>query len=697
MPFVMVLALAVQTLAPAPATAAVPAWTTYRHDAARSGIDPDSTSPVTPSQVWQTPALDGEVYAQPLVYGPYVYLATENDTVYKLVAATGAVVWSKHLATPEPSSEAPCGDIAPTIGITGTPVIDPVTNRIYAVGAVSVSGVVRHELFGLDLGSGQPIAGFPIVVDPPFPAGGTPVNQLQRSGLALDGGRILIAFGGNDGDCSTYWGWVVSAPTNGSTALGAFQVDRDYHDGALWGGGNAPAINSAGDAFVATGNGNGDTTTDPEYGDSVVELNSLATPLDSWSPPDWQALDSGDLDLGSSMPTLLPGGYVFQSGKDGNGYLLNGAALGGVASPVAEASGFCAGGVSDGGSVYDSADSTVYAACSAGLKALSLGTGSPPSLAAEPGFSAPSAATGPPMIAGGLVWATNYSSDTLYGLAPSSGAITSRFTIPEQGSQVNHFASPSAGGGDLFLASGDQVTAYKIALPPPPSATRTTLVSSANPAKTGTTISLTAAIAPAPDAGTVGFTDGGAPISGCARIDISPATAGRAICRTAFTRAGRNTVVATYSGDAYYATSASTPVSESITSANSGPGKRGASSRRVPRISHVSISPRRVRVHHDATLRLTLSEAATIHVAITQVRHGHQSRRRCSVKAHRGKRCRLRVTLLRRRFHARARRRAFRLPLHRLAAGHYTALIYATNREGRRSRTIRVTFTITQP
>jgi outer membrane protein assembly factor BamB len=233
--------------------AAIPSWTSYRHDAAGSGVDPDSTSPLAATQAWQTPGLDGQVYAQPLVYGSYVYVATENDSVYELDAATGAVVWSQHLATPESASAAPCGDIAPTIGITSTPVIDPTTGRIYAVGAVSESGAVHHDLFALDLGSGQPIAGFPIAVDPPYPSGGAAVNQLQRPGLALDGGRVLIGFGGNDGDCNTYWGWLVSAPTDGTTALGSFQADAGGDEGAIWGGGNAPVIDAAGSVFVRPG------------------------------------------------------------------------------------------------------------------------------------------------------------------------------------------------------------------------------------------------------------------------------------------------------------------------------------------------------------------------------------------------------------------------------------------------------------
>ncbi len=465
----LTLALAAVALTAASAGAA-PAWTTYRHDAGQSGSDPDSTNPVTPGQAWQTPALDGEVYGQPLVYGSYVYVATENDTIYELDPATGAVQWANHLAAPEPSSAAPCGDISPSIGITSTPVIDTSTNRIYAVGAVSAFGAVYHELFALDLSSGQEVPGFPMVVDPPYPSGGSAVNQLQRPGLALDGGRILIGYGGNNGDCGTYWGWLVSAPTSGSGGLGYFQVDPGYHAGAIWASGNAPPVEASGNVFVATGNGRGDSSSNPQYGDSVVRLNASASPLDWWAPTNWQSLDASDADLGSSMPTLLPGGYVFQTGKDHNGYLLNGNALGGVSSPVAQVSGFCPGG-SFGGSVYDGTNSTIYVACNGGLKALSLGSASPPSLAVKAGFSAPAGATGPPMIAAGLVWVTNYSTGTLYGLDPASGAVASQFSIPENGSAVNHFSTPSAGGGQLFVGSGNQVTAYTIAQPPPPTST----------------------------------------------------------------------------------------------------------------------------------------------------------------------------------------------------------------------------------
>jgi Big-like domain-containing protein/putative pyrroloquinoline-quinone binding quinoprotein len=696
---VIAVALAVQAALGAYASAAIPAWTTYRHDAARSGIDPDSTSPLTPSRAWQTPALDGELYGQPLVSGSYVYVATENDSVYKLAAATGAVVWSEHLATPERSSVAPCGDISPSIGVTSTPVIDPATERLYVVGAVSTSGVVHHELFALGLSSGQPIPGFPITVDPRYPNGGAAVNQLQRAGLALDGGRILIGYGGNDGDCNTYWGWLVSAPTDGTTGIDSFQVDTSHTAGAIWAAGNAPPLDAAGDVFIATGNGIGNSSSDPEYGDSVVKLNGSASPLAWWAPPDWQSLDSTDADLGSSMPTLLPGGFLFQSGKDGNGYLLNSTALGHVSSATAEVSGFCPGG-SFGGSVYDPGNSTIYAACAGGLRALSLGSGSAPSLAPKPGFSAPSGATGPPMIAGELVWVTNYSSGTLYGLDLSSGATSRQFLIPENtvqgGSDVNHFASPSAGGGRLFVASGDQVTAYTIAQPPAPAATTTTLTSSANPVPAGTAVLLTAAVTPPPDGGTVTFTDAGSPIAGCSSIGVSAATAGQAVCQTTLAQAGTHNLAASYSGDAFYAPSASAGFAESVTSGTGSAGGGGASGGgpHSPVISHPSISPRRFTATHAATLRLSLSEAATLTVAITKPGHGHVVGHGCSLRVHRGRPCLVRVTLVRLHFHARAGRNAFKLSLHRLATGQYTAFVYASDSAGRRSPTIRLTFTI---
>jgi len=52
------------------------------------------------------------VYGQPLIVGDRVFAATENDTVYALNSATGAVVWSAHVGTARPCSSSETVTIA---------------------------------------------------------------------------------------------------------------------------------------------------------------------------------------------------------------------------------------------------------------------------------------------------------------------------------------------------------------------------------------------------------------------------------------------------------------------------------------------------------------------------------------------------------------------------------------------------------
>jgi outer membrane protein assembly factor BamB len=456
--FATVLACLFMGLVPASALAGVPAWTTYRHDGSRSGIDPDSVSPVAPSQVWQSAPLDGPVWAEPLLYGSTVYVATENDTVYALNAADGAVLWQQHLATPVDPSHLACGgDIYPAVGITSTPVIDPSTGRIYVVADTWNGSSASHQLYALNLSDGTIGVG-PVNVDPP---GSTPSAQLQRAGLALDAGKVIIGYGGNDGDCGTYHGWLVAVPEGGGP-LQTFEVDRNTREGAIWGSGNAPAVDSAGDIWISTGNGSGAW----DYQESVIKLDSNLNRLDWWSPLNWSSLDSHDRDLGSSMPVLLPDGLVFEIGKAGEGYLLNASNLGRTnTGPPLYSAPVCNG--SWGGAIY--VNGVIYVTCADGLHALSLNTGND-TFAPLSGWQLNSGAVGPPIFAGGLVWTAGASANSqtggLYALNPATGAT---MFYADLGS-YEHFATPSAGGGLLFVASqGDsttgpaEITAFRIA------------------------------------------------------------------------------------------------------------------------------------------------------------------------------------------------------------------------------------------
>jgi outer membrane protein assembly factor BamB len=434
-------------------------WTTYHHDAARSGVDPDSTSPLTPSRAWQSALLDGPIWGEPLVYGSDVYTATENDTVYALNAASGAIVWHTHLATPVPSGSLPCGDIGPTVGITSTPVIDPSTGRIYVVADTWDGSSAAHELYGLNLSDGSVGVG-PVGVDP---RGSVPLDQLQRAGLALDAGKVIIGYGGNDGDCGTYHGWLVAVSEAGGS-LQTFEVDASGSQGAIWGAGNAPAIDSAGDIWVSTGNGNSSSI---DYQEAVIKLDSNLNVLDWWAPTNWKTLDNNDTDLGSTMPLLLANtGLVFEIGKQGIGYLLSASHLGSaVGTPVYQAQA-CSG--SWGGGIY--VNGVVYVACADGMHALALNTANA-TFAPLSGSSVNSNAVGPPIFAGGLVWAAGatatHQDALLSALNPQTGATA--FSANLHG--FEHFATPSAGDGLLFVANqmgsgGDQITAFRIANTP---------------------------------------------------------------------------------------------------------------------------------------------------------------------------------------------------------------------------------------
>src|SRR5208282_5567005 len=79
----------------------------------------------TSVRAWTSPTLDGQLYGEPLAFDGRVYVATENDVVYALSAATGAIVWSARLGTPlTAGTHLLCSNIIPNVGITGTPVID---------------------------------------------------------------------------------------------------------------------------------------------------------------------------------------------------------------------------------------------------------------------------------------------------------------------------------------------------------------------------------------------------------------------------------------------------------------------------------------------------------------------------------------------------------------------------------------------
>ena len=458
------LSLALTTGWLSPPASAEPSWTTYHRDPQRSGADPEAGTPQTPTLAWHSPELGAPIWSQPLVLGSHVYVATVGDKVFSLDAATGAIVWEKSVGTPVPSSALPCGDITPTVGIVGTPVIDPATNVIYAVADTWDGTDAHHELVGLSLSNGAEV--LRTAVDPP---GAESKAILQRTALNLDAGRVVFGYGGNDGDCSSYVGAVVAAPEAGGPPL-YWQVPVSLPSksgGAIWAPAG-PTVGPEGDIYATTGN-----PVPPEgkpgpydYSDSVVQLDASLNPLGSFEPPNWLEEGENDLDLSSAGAQLLPGGLLFQAGKDGRGYLVAESTMAGKPGAGAVFEGqVCGGSGSFGGDAF--AGGVIYIPCTSGVQALAYNE-------AAHTFSSlwkgPVDAFGPPTVSAGTVWdiasgGFKGGGTTLYGLDPASG--TARYTLTLPSPVADHFASPSAAGGKLFLATGSSETAYQIATPVP--------------------------------------------------------------------------------------------------------------------------------------------------------------------------------------------------------------------------------------
>jgi outer membrane protein assembly factor BamB len=398
-----------------------------------------------------------------------VYVATENDTVYAFDAATGALVWQKSAGRAVPGGVLPCGNVDP-VGISSTPVIDPVTDTIYVVAETwdgSNPQSITHQLVGFSTVDGSVVSG-PVGVDP---AGSPPSLEFQLAGLALDGGNVVIAYGGLAGDCGSYHGWMVTAPEAGGP-LNSYEVDSGPgdHGGGIGGSGAAPVVDSSGDIWVTTGTGFSGSTYDGQ--ESVVKLDPNLNVLDHWTPANWQALDAGDVHLDGTQPLLLPGGLVFQLGTDGNGYLLSASNLGGTgAAPLVKLH-VCANTVPAMGAAY--AAGVIYVTCPDGISAYSLDT-TAQTLAPLAGWTNNAHATGPPIIADGLVWSANAANGTLYGIDPSTGATTFSASL----GSFAPYTAPAAGGGTLFAANGNQLTALTLPSGPPS-------VSIAAPASNGT-------------------------------------------------------------------------------------------------------------------------------------------------------------------------------------------------------------------
>jgi len=413
-------------------------WPVYHHDLARSGVSSDQTALGNVRHAWTSPRLDELVYAQPLVVGNSVIVATEGNTVYSLDATNGAIRWHKNLGSPVDGGSLPCGNINPS-GITGTPAIDAAAGIIYVV-AYLRSGP-HHELFAMNLSDGS--VSWHRTIDPP---GLSAVVEQERGALAVANGRIYVPFGGLFGDCGPYKGAVVASSEDGVSSLLSYVVPTS-REGGIW---NPAGVVVESFAALLFTTGNTASTGGFDFGNAVIRLRGNLKLVDYFAPTDWAALNAGDVDLGSVDPVIVSDTRILAVGKAGIAYLLHGETpvnLGHIGGEIASKK-VC----SRAFGQPATRGSMVFVTCEDSLVALHTGESTLSIAWRNAGGS------GPSIIAAGAVW-TMKSSGRLIALNPASGKV---LFSTDLGAPATRFISPSAAGGRLFVADGNRIVAFAL-------------------------------------------------------------------------------------------------------------------------------------------------------------------------------------------------------------------------------------------
>ena len=369
---------------------------TWRYDLTHAGQNTSETL-LTPANVNVTSfgklftvAVDSTLYAQPL-YVPgltmsdglahnVLFVATENDSIYAFDAdsnggANTSPIWhitlldaahgagSGATAVPaDPQGIAPQGDIGPTIGITGTPTINPATNTMYVVGNTYEQGIYFSRLHAINIITGAEqsspvVQTSPVVISATVPGTGIgssggqlsfdPLIENQRPALDYYNGYVYIGYAAH-GDIGPFHGWLFAYDATTMAQSAALCLSPNGDGAGIWASGAGMPIDddaTGGRMFVATGNGTHTTyppfSTSTELGESVVDFNLAnggITPTDAFTSFNYQTLNDGDIDQGSGGVLMIPDQegsnphILVQAGKEGRILVLNRDSLGGYAA-----------------------------------------------------------------------------------------------------------------------------------------------------------------------------------------------------------------------------------------------------------------------------------------------------------------------------------------------------------------------------
>ena len=344
---------------------------TYHNDNARTAqnltesILTPATVNATQFGLLRTLSVDGLVDAQPLIVTGLavggqmrnvVYVVTEHGSVYAFDADTGTSLVHRSLV---PSGETTsdsrgCGQVAPEIGITSTPVIDRLAGAhgtLYTV-AMSKDGAGHYlqRLHALDLVTLAEQSQSPIIVQGTFPGTGAnssggnvvfdPAQYKERTGLLIVNGTVYTAWASHC-DIQPYTGWVMGYDLTSLAQTRILNVVPNGSEGAIWQSGGGLAADTQGNVYALVANGTFDTTLDSagrpsqgDYGNAFIKISTANALVvsDYFAMSNATSESAADVDLGSGAPMLLPDqqdstGAVRHlavgAGKDGHLYVVN--------------------------------------------------------------------------------------------------------------------------------------------------------------------------------------------------------------------------------------------------------------------------------------------------------------------------------------------------------------------------------------
>ncbi len=346
---------------------------TIHNDIARTGqnlgegiLTPANVNPTNFGRLF-TLTVDGKVDAEPLYVSGQIMgdgqphnlliVATENDSVYAFDADSGAALWqvSLLLSGETPSDDRGCSQVEPTIGVTGTPVIDLSSGpngTIYAVAmSKNSSSTYFQRLHALNLKTGADQFGGPVVIQGTYPGTGEdnsggnvffdPKQYKARPGLLVVSGVVYIGWSSHCDD-QPYTAWLMGYDESSLAQVTLLNFTPNGQEGSIWQAGAGPAADTQGNIYFLMANGTFDTTLTPagfpshgDYGNGFMKVAPFPAGLsvtDYFTMENTVSESNGDVDLGSGGALVLPDmvdangvtrHLAVGAGKDANIYLVD--------------------------------------------------------------------------------------------------------------------------------------------------------------------------------------------------------------------------------------------------------------------------------------------------------------------------------------------------------------------------------------